>query len=227
MKIDTELEQTLDRKMKSIHMNLAAKNGIQSISKTTVSFIQENEMPPPKGGDESYKRRSGYPIWSTFQPHIDFEQAMRGLLTYALEALEMDLSGSKIDYTVCGLDISGDLFMNQARVTMTIAKRVNRSEKIVKFAKTPEITLSDGSKYPQWKDLQKAVEKVIAEAWEYLKGKHRDDHTPLTFQLDMFDGDETELIEPVIEKKEKKDRKPKVQPPEPGVPGMMSVMGQA
>lgn len=174
--------EILDRRMKSISMS----TDMDTIKKTVITFIDAVDVEPRDGEDKSRTRTNEYPVKSTHIPHADFVAAMRELRDHALAMCEIDVTKSnKEDFGVVGVIVNGDLFMNQARVKLKLAKRVHRSNKTLNFPYSPEVTLSDESKYLAWKDLKTKVASAFDHAWDFIKGKHQDDNVPLAFQLSL------------------------------------------
>jgi hypothetical protein len=172
-------DELLDRQIKEVIF----LNDYNTIKKVVIGFRDAVDVEPIKSEKESRVKSSDYGVKSTHYPHKDFQVAFSRLKEFAFNAMEMNVPQTeKADYAVVGLKISGDLFLNQARVVMILAKKVHRSEKLVKYA-TPQITLSDEGKFLTWKALKKEIEALIAEAWGYIQGKHEDDDVPLAFQM--------------------------------------------
>lgn len=212
-------DSAIDRKMRGITMI----QGNKGVDKVLISLTDVVEVAPGKGEDQSLTKTREYTAKSNHFPHIDFINSQKALLDHALAACELVVTQSaKEFFFVLGVDIAGDLFMNQSRVTFTLGHYVIRSEKIIKW-KSPQITLSDDSKYLDWKDLQKKLKLNIEEAWLYLGGKHSGDDVKLAFdlQLPLFEAKSEKAVEP----KPKKERR--IQPQEPNVPGMMASPGVA
>ncbi len=179
-------EELLDRRIKSIYMEPVWANGVLSVKKTNIAFVDAVDVEPAAGEEKSRAKSTEYTAKSGHTPHKDFSDAMRDLLYHALKVAEMNVNKADLDdYAVIGIKLDGDLFMNQARVSIIMAHLVHRTENIMKLPPTPQTTLGDGSKYLEWKDLQKKVKILVEEAWEFFKGKHFDDETPLAFQLTL------------------------------------------
>ncbi len=169
-------DELLDRQMTQIKMG----------KKTLVFFTDVVECEPAPGKEKSKGKKTEYPVKSEHLPHKDFTAAMRKLLPYAFDAIGMKIDGGDGDYSVCAVKIKGDISMNKARIVLTIIKQFLDGDKagFTKFA-TGEIMLNEASHLDDWKDLKKAVEKCVTEAYEYIGGKHEDDNTPLAIQLQL------------------------------------------
>lgn len=135
-------------------------------------------------GESTIKYRN-YKMSSDDKAHPDLISALKMCRKYALEICEIDVPDDKKKfhaYQVMGLKIAGDLLLKQARVTFDIGKLVKRTSKIVKI-KTPQTTLYGQSEYENADKLAPLVERVIAEAVEYMYGKYEESNP---HQMEIF-----------------------------------------
>lgn len=178
---------------------------IQSIEITDkhvkIGFKIATLLSPGDGEGESPVAVTEYSTKSQHRASKSFIKCFTDMAEDGLEISEMNVSGSKKDYTVCKVKIDGDLFMNKSRVTLTVAKLVERTGDVIKFD-TPQVTLSSESKYLEWKSLQKKVIALIKEAWKYLAGENMDS-TQLAFS---FDTTTIDIPESKFKKEDKKEK---------------------
>lgn len=196
-------EQLLDRQISDVKFAVTPLR----VKKVTIKFQDEDDAPPLPGQDKSRVEKDKYGVESTRDPHPDFSVAFSKLTEHALSFNQMTVKdeAEKKEWGVCAINVKGNLYMNKARVTITLCKIVNRVDDFAYMTAGP-ITLSDESKYLEWKAVKKAIEKIFEEAMEYIGGKHENDETPLAIQLSVFTEEEQEE-----EKELKKGRKkPKV-----------------
>ena len=114
------------------------------------------------------------------KPHKDLTQSLKALLPFALEIAEMEVGSKKLkDYTVSGMKISGDVFLQKSRVILIMSKLVRRTGKVVTIV-TPQVTMYGESEYENAEKMTKQIERVITESWAYIGGKYQEpDQLPL------------------------------------------------
>jgi hypothetical protein len=167
---------TIDRQIQTIKFK-------PDSSLITIGFVEVKDV--PVGNHESEPVSTHYMFKSKHRPHKDFELALRKLVDHGLKIWEIEDDNTE-DYAIIGLKIAGDFYMNQSRVQLIIAKKVNRTGKIAIFPPSPQTTLSDESDYESWGDLKKLIEVVMKEAWLYIGGKHLIDDVQLSFSFDAL-----------------------------------------
>lgn len=203
-----QTNSNIDRQIRSIKLKA-------DLSKVTISFVDVVDAESTEGEEDSTVIDTKYTAKSKHKPHKDFVASMRKLLKHALASCEIEIDNLK-NYSVLGLNITGDLFMNQSRVVMILAKRVERTEDVIEWS-SPQITLSDESKYQEWKDLQKLVKLVFDEVWLYLQGKHDGDNLQLAFTFDI----------PEKKAKKKKEKEPEAEASQQQEPDAQMQLAQA
>ncbi len=129
-----------------------------------------------------------YQIKSKLRPHKDFLDSMKQLRKHGLEICEMSVDSKELkEWTVAGFKIAGDMILHKSRVVLEMSKKVQRTNKIIKF-KTPQVTMfpekEDELRYAEAEKLTVLIEGVIAEAWAYLNGKFED----TDIQLKLFEN---------------------------------------
>lgn len=171
-------ENSIERRIKTITIK-------PDLSKVVITFVNLVDAEPREGEEESTVIDTTYTARSKHRPHQDFVNAMKKLLPHALASGEINLADKTPakNYSVNSISIDGDILMDQARVTMTILHTVERTGKVMQLGPVPQVTLSDESDYKEWQALQKLVNKVIDEAWKYLKDKHEGDRIQLAFSF--------------------------------------------
>jgi len=135
--------------------------------------------------EEGNHIHNSYLVKGKIRPHKDFIEEMKKLRKFALELCEMDVNSKEIgDWNVCGLQIAGDIFLHQSRAVLQLAKKVNRTNKVIKF-KTPQVTMfpeaDEATRYASAEKLTTQIECCIEEAYNYLNGKYEDEG--IQFQL--------------------------------------------
>lgn len=162
-------------------------------SKVFVSFVGVVDAEPIEGQEESQVIDTVYTVKSKHKPHKDLVNSLKKLLPHALKVGEFNLSDKNPaqHYTITQLDIAGDLYMDQSRVTMIIGHEVERTGKIISID-VGQVTLSEESDYKEWESLKKLIEKVVEEAWEYFGGKHEGDQLKLAFDFSVRESMEEE-----------------------------------
>lgn len=147
------------------------------------STMVENE----DSGDNNFSPID-HGIKAQLRPHKDFVDAMKSLRKYGLEICEMTVDSKEIkDWSVLGFKIVGDMTLHKSRVVLEMAKKVQRTNKIIKF-RTPQVTMfpekEDTERYAEAEKLTRLIEQVITEAWAYLNGKFEDQE----IQLKLFEN---------------------------------------
>jgi hypothetical protein len=155
---------TIDLSVRGIEIN--------SKGKVILNVMQIVTIPPADLEGESETRTRPYKMGPLDdQPHEDLFLAMKGLRRDALKICEIEVDSKDIgNYTVCKIQIAGDLLLKQCRVTLTIGKLVKRTGKIV-LIKTPQTTLYGQSEYEGADKLAPLIEKAVDEIEKYMHGK--------------------------------------------------------
>jgi hypothetical protein len=199
-------EEKLDRKIGLVEF----ATGYDKMKGVKIKLIDDIDVPPLKKGGASRKAKGKYSADTNFGAHPDFIDAMQAIKTEALELFELNVIKSELaDISVLAIKVDGDIHMNQARLTITLGKRIGRTESVVKIP-VPPVTLSDEGDYLSWKRLKEKVLKIHAEAFEYIKGKHLDDSVALPIQMDLtFKETQEENNDASVGKKEQTEKKKK------------------
>jgi hypothetical protein len=147
-----------------------------SVLSETESQEEENDFIPTQ-----------YHIKSKLRPHKDFIDSMKQLRKHGLEICEMAVDSKELkEWTVAGFKIAGDMILHKSRVVLEMSKKVQRTNKIIKF-KTPQVTMfpekEDELRYVDAEKLTVLIEAVIDQAWAYLNGKFEDSD----IQLKLFE----------------------------------------
>lgn len=117
------------------------------------------------------------------KPHPDLINKLRKLVPHAMALCEIE-DENVADYHVIGIKIDGDMTMHKSRVTLTMAKFVERTQKYVKIGPTSQVTLYGKSDYTDADKLAKATEDVEEETFDFLFAcKHAQD---IEGQLPLF-----------------------------------------
>lgn len=133
--------------------------------KATLNTVNEED------GSENFVNNE-YSVKSKYIPHDDLVESLKMLRKHALAICEISVDSKEIkDYTVNAISIQGTLEEKNARIVITIAKRIKRAKKPV-FITAPQTSLFDPVEYPKCEDLVKLVKEVIKEVWLYRGGKH-------------------------------------------------------
>lgn len=170
-----QLTPSSDKQIKSIEITPKGKVKIK---------IMELIIRPLEQGQEDNKKAKRVFTLDTPDdpPHPDFVAAMKSLRRPALELCEIEVDRSKLtDYTVSKIQINGDMTLHQSRAQLTIAKRVNRTDKVIKIGPSSEYTMYGQSDYDGAEALTKAIEDAIKEAWLFINGK-----SEIPAQLPLF-----------------------------------------
>lgn len=134
--------------------------------------------------EETPARVISHTVDAPYRPHKDFIEAIRGLKKHVLAICEMP---GLSDFSVCKLNIDGDVLLRQSRVVMTVSKHVKSTDKEIKF-KTPQVTMYGESEYAGAEAMSKVINEVIDEAWKYIDGKYSPEEGK---QLPLFARQET------------------------------------
>lgn len=128
-----------------------------------------------------------FQVKGKFKPHKDLTDSMKKLRKFALEICEIEVDSKDLpNWNVSALKIDGDLLMKQSRVTLTLTKKVKRTEKLISF-NTPQTTMYGESEYHNAEKMAPVIEDVVEEAWSYLDGTKREQEG----QLPLFTRGET------------------------------------
>lgn len=156
-------------------------------SKVKIAWITNVQADEPEEEDEGGRTSNDFSVLGRHRPHKDFVEAMKTLRKYALEIADIDVDNKSIkDWTVCEVQISGDMILNKSRAVMTLAKKVEWSGKVIQF-KVSQVTMfprkDETSRYYNAEKMTKQIEVCIEEAWAYLNGKFEEEINP---QLALF-----------------------------------------
>lgn len=138
--------------------------------RVNIHFSKLITKPLTDGDSENETLDIVHKVSSKIRPHKDLVNAMKRLRKIALEICEMPEPESKElqDYTVSAVKIHGDMFLRKSRATLTIAKKVKRTGKIVKIV-TPQTVMYGQSDYHQADTMAQMIEEVVKEAWAYIE----------------------------------------------------------
>lgn len=133
------------------------------------AVLSTQEPDEDDGEEESSTTTDFYVYDSSKVPDELFLDAMKSLRKHALEICEMEIVDKKnyTNWNVSGIDISGDMTMQKSRLVMQVAKKVEATDKIIKF-KTPQVTMYGESKYHDAAKLTALVEKVCNLAFAHI-----------------------------------------------------------
>jgi hypothetical protein len=128
--------------------------------------------------EEAETLSTQYQVKAKLRPHKDFVDAMKSLRKHGFEICEMTVDAKEIkQWTVLGFKIAGDMLLHKSRVVLEMGKKVDRTNKIIKF-KTPQVNMfpeaDEESRFHDAEKLTGLIESVIEEAWAYLNGKFED-----------------------------------------------------
>lgn len=145
--------------------------GVRIDSKERVYInVRETTIIAPKEDETSSKQKKvTYPIKAEYKPHTDFLNAMLSLRKFALELAEFEKE-DKTKFIVDSFKIKGDMDLQNSRIEFFLSKWIKRSSKEQKIP-TGEVQMY-GNDYIEATKMTKAVEKVIEEAWKYIRGKN-------------------------------------------------------
>jgi hypothetical protein len=151
------------------HLPAIKKIKIDSKDNVEITMIETVLVPPKEKDGESRTITNIYAAQCQHKPHEDFLAALLSLRKYALEICEFD-AGTKTDYKVSSVVISGDMEKEQSSVMFSISKWVKSLGKPVNIS-TPQVTMY-GEEYANAQAMTKQIKKVIEEAFLYLGGKN-------------------------------------------------------
>jgi hypothetical protein len=137
-------------------------------------------MAPDQEGGESREIENTYPMNMGYKPHKDFMEALLCCRPFALDLGEFSRE-DRAQYTVHSLKISGNMELENSRVSFILNKYVKRTGKNIKIAPGEAVMYGDGDGYKDAAKMAKAVEKVIEEAWKYINGKNGEKQLCLAF----------------------------------------------
>lgn len=148
--------------------------------------IEEAEGADPEeaeNGEKEIIKKNKFKTESEFMPHKDFIKAMDKLTKFALDLGEINDEDTS-NYHCVALKIDGDMVMKQSRVTLSLEKFVDRTSATLQLGDMPQCEMYGDSDYGAVKQLSKAVEEVVEEAYAFLAGKYGDDSKG---QLPLFE----------------------------------------
>ena len=124
---------------------------------------------PEKDGEASREVLNEYPVKCGYKPNKSFKDAFLSLRQYGLELGEFS-SEDKTQYSVLSLEITGVMELQNSRAQITLSKWVKRTGKNIKIQ--PGEVMMYGDEYKNADKMTKAIEKVMDEAWKYIRGEN-------------------------------------------------------
>lgn len=135
-------------------------------------------LAPEEADGESREIVNTFPINMGYKPHKEYMEALLSTRKYALDLGEF-ADENRTQYTVQSMKITGNMAMQNSRVSFVLNKFVKRTGKNIKIA-VGECTMY-GDEYKDTTKMTKAVEKVLDETWKYINGKNGEGQICLSF----------------------------------------------
>ena len=162
---------SLDENAKKHKVKTTFSERVATLESEQEEEIEKEELTAEEDAEELFAENE-YQVKAKYMPHKDYLAAMAKLTKYALEICEIE-DEAKNNYFVGGFKIQGDMKLKQSRITMTLCKHVQRTDKVIKWT-TPQVSMYGKSDYEKAASLTKAVEECLSEAWAYISGKYGD-----------------------------------------------------
>lgn len=133
----------------------------------------------PNGADDeaSVERFMHHTVSTDIPPHEDFLKAFQGLRRFAMAMAEFNRKDIPLvnTMTVGEMRIAGEQEKQNSRVDFTIMKWIKRTGKGIAINTGQSVMYGKGGEQgsiPDMVEMTKAIDLVIAEAWEYINGKN-------------------------------------------------------
>lgn len=172
------------------------------LNKVQVKFIEKIIMEPLPGQDDSQEYHIPHQCTPPFRPHKDLIESLKKLRRPALDFIGINLADVSKDvkeFTVLSIKIAGNMDLKQSRVTIILAKKVDKLDELVEFP-IPQIIMypNEEEKVTYWNSdkIAPIVEDIVEEVWSYLYHGKFDDSLPEAKQLkqlNLFQVRELEL----------------------------------
>lgn len=144
-------------------------------------FVKETVIiAPDESSGASREVTNTYPIRAEYKPHKDFLEALLATRKFALDIAELTKE-DKTKFVVNTIHIRGNMALQNSRVKFLLHLWAKRTGKNIPI-QTGEVTMY-GDEYEKTAEMTKALDKLIDEAWKYIRGKNGEEiQLALTFQ---------------------------------------------
>lgn len=143
---------------------------------TVVAKFKETvirEVPVDHEGEDSAVSVRYFESECYERPHADLANAIKSLRRYGLDMLGIELKDEARtikQWTVTEIKIDGDMVLEQSRLTMKLALKVDSTEKLPTI-QTPQHAMWPKEGEGKYHDIAKVtaiVEDIVEEVWSYL-----------------------------------------------------------
>ena len=170
----TEKDRSIEKRLRQVYIN-------PETLEVEIKFHEVITIAPEDEDGESSVITNKYSVKSERRPSKDFVSAMKSLRKYALELAEINDS-TESNYSVSTVKIDGDMLMKQSRASITLAKYIERTGKVIQI-KLGQVTMYGESEYHNLTKFTNLIEKLEERAWAYLSGEYEED---IPNQLPLF-----------------------------------------